>query len=119
MVGYITRSLSRTRLFFKTLKSKKMTAKTRMLLTSFSLSLYYLHDLANLFNLQFTILYVKDFLGHNLSIDYLERKKNDLFFTSGKILLKQKRMNIFFCIFLGQVERDEQIIVTSNNSNTK
>ena len=90
-----------------------------MLLTSFSLSLYYLHDLANLFNLQFTILYAKYFLGHNLSIDYLERKKNDLFFTSGKILLKQKRMNIFFCIFLGQVERDEQIIVISNNSNKK
>ena len=28
-------------------------------------------------------------------------------------------MNIFFFIFLGQVESDEQIIVISNNSNTK
>ena len=47
------------------------------------------------------------------------KEKDDLFFTSGKILLKHKRMNIFFCNFLGQVERDEQIILISNNSNTK
>ena len=61
----------------------------------------------------------KRFSGSELINRLFGKEKDDLFFTSGKILLKHKRMNIFFCIFLGQVERDEQIIVISNNSNTK
>ena len=94
-----------------TLKLKKLIAKLRMPLKNFSLSLYYLH---NLFNFQFTIHNIRDFLGHNLSI-----KKADLLLSSGKILLKHKRINIFFCIFLAQVEKDKQIVVISNNSNKK
>ena len=61
----------------------------------------------------------KRFSGSQLSNRLFGKKKADLVFTSGKTLLKHKRMNIFFCIFLGQVKRDEQIIVISNNSNGK